>query len=289
MLVHRRMLGVLVAVLGMTSCSGEDHSEARATPTHLADADSYVALGDSFVSGPGIEPQQRGNGACLRSERNWPVILSNELRLSGVRDVSCVGASTHHMFNDVRTRWGMVQAQLDALDRSTDLVTLGIGANDRGILPRLVVACSSVTMPTPDACSNFVTTLPRILEGPVARNLSRVLGEVRRRSPDARVLLVGYLRLAPEGEGCSDFPVKSPQLADFVAGERAIDATLALAAKRAGVRFLSSYELSEGHDACAGSDAWVNGSHPPKGDGEILHPRASGMRAVAAAVIAALR
>ena len=194
------------------------------------------------------------------------------------------------MFNEVRTVQGTLPAQLDSLDKTTDLVTLGIGGNDDGILPGLVVACSKATMPTPDACSKFVElTLQRSLEDPVGPNLLRVLKEVRRRSPDALVLLVGYLRIAPDVDGCSDIPVKSPQLADFVAGERAIDAALAAAARRARVRYLSAYELSEGHDVCAGQGAWVNGTNPKEGDGEILHPRASGMRAVATAAMAALR
>lgn len=288
--MQRWILGVLVAVVGLTSCADGDHSDERAGPALPAGADSYAAIGDSFVSGPGIEPRQRGSGACLRSERNWPGILSLELGLSDLRDVSCAGARTHHMFNDVRSGQDKIPAQLDSVDRSTDLVTLGIGANDDGVLPGLVVACSKTTMPAPDACSTFVeSTLPRSLTDSVGPNLLRVFKDVRRRSPDALVLLVGYLRIAPEVHGCSDFPVKSPQLADFVAGEQAIDAALASAARRAGVRYLSAYQLSEGHDACAGRSAWVNGSKPRKGDGEILHPRASGMRAVAAGVVAGLR
>jgi lysophospholipase L1-like esterase len=289
MLVKLWMVGTLIAVVGLSSCSGEGQSE-RNTPTPPADVDSYVALGDSFVSGPGIKPKQRDSGVCLRSKRNWPAIVSNELGLSDVRDVSCAGAGTHHMFNDVGTGEDRTPAQLDFLERSTELVTVGIGANDEGLLPGLVVACSRRTMPAPDACSTFVeSTLPRVLEETVRPNLSRVLDEVRRRSPDARVMLVGYLRMAPEGDGCSDLPVKSPQLADFVDGEQAIDAELARAASKAGVQYLSAYELSEGRDACAGRRAWVNGSNPRKGDGEVLHPRASGMRAVAAAAIEALR
>lgn len=255
-----------------------------------AQADSYVALGDSFVAGPGIEPQQRDSGPCQRSERNWPAIVSKELGLSSLRDVSCVGARTHHLFHDVSTRLGRVPAQLDSLDRSTDLVTLGIGGNDEGVLPSLVVACSSGSRQASDRCAKFVElTLPGILEDAVGPNVERIIDEIRRRSPDALVLLVGYSRLAPEGTGCAGFPVESPQLADFVAGERAIDAELAAAAKRAGVRYLSAYERSPRRGACAGSGAWVNGSSPRPGDGVILHPRASGMRALAAAAIVALR
>ena len=289
-MLRRRILGVLVAVVGLTSCAGVDPSEDRAVPTLPIGADSYVALGDSFVSGPGIEPQQRDGGACLRSERNWPVILSKELGLSHLRDVSCAGARTQHMFDDLGDAKNAVPAQLDSLRRSTDLITLGIGANDDGMIQGLVVACSSATMPTPHACSDFVeSALPRILHQSVQPNVARILDEVRRRSPDALVLLIGYLRLAPEGESCSGFPVKSRHLPDFVMAERAIDAALASAAIKAGVRFMSAYELSEGHDACAGDQAWVNGDDPREGDGEILHPRASGMRAVAIAAGAALR
>jgi lysophospholipase L1-like esterase len=290
MLVQRWILATLVVVVALTSCSRDGDSEG-AKPTLPADADSYVALGDSFVSGPGIEPQQRDSGICLRSKRNWPTVLSKELGLSDARDVSCAGASTFHLFNEVSTGEDKLPPQLDALEKSTDLVTLTIGGNDERILQGLNRACFSVTMPARDACSTYVDeTLPSILEDVVGPNLSRVLEDIRRRSPDALVLLVGYLRLAPEeGGGCSDLPVRPRQLADFIAGEQAIDATFAAAANKAEVEFLSAYDLSEGHDVCAGQDAWVTGSKPQKGDGAVLHPRASGMRAVADAASAAVR
>jgi hypothetical protein len=43
--------------------------------------------------------------------------------------------------------------------------------------------------------------------------------------------------------------------------------------------------LSKGHDACAGANAWTNGITPDAlGEGASLHPRPSGMKAVATAV-----
>ncbi len=57
------------------------------------------------------------------------------------------------------------------------------------------------------------------------------------------------------------------------------------AARAADVKFVDLRQVSEGHDVCAGSDAWVNGTTKVPGDGAILHPNQAGMRAVADLVL----
>jgi hypothetical protein len=47
-------------------------------------------------------------------------------------------------------------------------------------------------------------------------------------------------------------------------------------------------KASQGHDACAGADAWTNGSDVKDDDGIAFHPRLAGMQAVARAVEAEL-
>src|SRR4051794_10127159 len=49
----------------------------------------YVALGDSFTSGPLI-PRQHGKPfACLRSDHNYPSLVAHALRAGVFADVSC--------------------------------------------------------------------------------------------------------------------------------------------------------------------------------------------------------
>lgn len=247
-------------------------------------------MGDSFVSGPGITPEQEDSGVCLRSERNWPAELADLLDLDDVRDVSCAGASTRHLLNDVPVEGGVVKAQVASLGPQVDLVTVGIGANNaKGILGGLVGACTTETRPSPSACRDYVeSTLPQLLDEQVRPQVVSALREVRRRAPEAAVLLTGYLRIASEGAGCDDLGIARGDLSSFVAGEEAIDEALAEAAEEAGVQYLDLRALSDGHDVCS-TAPWVNGRGLEPGDGELLHPNAAGMRAVADAAADTLR
>ncbi|NEE44856.1 SGNH/GDSL hydrolase family protein, partial [Streptomyces sp. SID8455] len=59
---------------------------ARDAPVH------YVALGDSFSSGPGI-PEQT-DAACGRSSRNYPALVAAALPVASFADATCAGADT---------------------------------------------------------------------------------------------------------------------------------------------------------------------------------------------------
>ena len=106
----------------------------------------YVALGDSYTSGPGL-PAQLGPqttppapAACQRSSDNYPTIVAKSLGVA-VDDVSCLGASTKDL--DAAQGSG-IPAQLSALGPSTSLVSLGIGGNDLGF-SSVVANCAAVT------------------------------------------------------------------------------------------------------------------------------------------------
>src|SRR5215208_3015548 len=108
-----------VAALGLTACEPPP--------------DNYVALGDSYTAGPGITPQDPSFPGCIRSDANYPNLVAPDLGLPAFRDVSCSGAQTKDMFatQDVDPDPDN-PPQLDALDASTKIVTLGIGGNDIG-------------------------------------------------------------------------------------------------------------------------------------------------------------
>ena len=58
---------------------------------------SYVALGDSYTSGPLI-PDQTGNPAgCLRSTHDYPALVAAALGAASFSNVSCAGATTADM------------------------------------------------------------------------------------------------------------------------------------------------------------------------------------------------
>lgn len=94
----------------------------------------YVALGDSYTSGPKI-PRQSGTPAgCDRSDHNYPAVVARQLGVTAAdfRDVSCSGATITDLTAPQKTSNGTNPAQLSALSTRTRLVTLGIGGNDIG-------------------------------------------------------------------------------------------------------------------------------------------------------------
>jgi len=114
------------------------------------------------------------------------------------------------------------------------------------------------------------------------------LRAVKERSPEARVLLVGYLRIVPEKGDCADLPVSEANRARAMTVEEELARLQKEAARALGVSFVDVRGSARGHDACAGDDAWVNGMRGGLGDGAVLHPNRAGMRAVADLVLEAV-
>ncbi|HMK98419.1 MAG TPA: hypothetical protein VK425_12780, partial [Acidimicrobiales bacterium] len=61
---------------------------------------AYVALGDSYTSGPKIPTQDSAAGGCDRSNHNYPSDLANDTALDlTLTDVSCSGATTANILD----------------------------------------------------------------------------------------------------------------------------------------------------------------------------------------------
>lgn len=273
----------LGAALLLSGCTSSDDSPApSASPTRatasaapVPDGPRYVALGDSFTAGPGIVPIEKASGLCIRSLKNYPRLVAASINARSFADVSCSGATTDDVL-----RSGLDTAQLDAVTSDTGLVTIGIGGNDSGLFAALSRACTTDST----SCSAYLRdSLPSVLRSTSAHVVS-TLRAVEDKAPDAQVLLVGYLRIAPDSGTCAELGGSALDAAGVAEGERSIDAMLAAAARTAGTTYVSMSTASEGHDACAGEDAWTNGLQPVEDDGITLHPREAGMRAVAAQV-----
>src|SRR5690242_8352777 len=83
----------------------------------------YVALGDSYTSGPLIPTQVDLN--CVRSNRNYPSLVAAAIHSSAFTDVSCGGATTADILNAGTGTLGFaVPAQLSAVNAATALVTV---------------------------------------------------------------------------------------------------------------------------------------------------------------------
>ncbi|MEV7396807.1 SGNH/GDSL hydrolase family protein [Aeromicrobium sp. NPDC092404] len=275
----------LALLAGCSSTSDEPQEPAATTSTpaprpsatpDLPAVRSYVAIGDSFTSGPGLAELRDDGAFCLRSDHNWPSLLARALRPASFDDVSCAGATTYDVLQPGRG----AAAQIDAVRPSTDLVTVGIGGNDGNLFASLVSSCSGGG----GTCRPFLRdSAPAILDETVGR-IAKVLEDVRARAPKATVLLVGYPRIMPDSGTCASVGIPAADTAAVAGAEEALDRSLAAAARQVGVPYVSVRDASRGHDACAGDRAWTNGADVRDEDGIAFHPRRAGMAAVARAV-----
>jgi lysophospholipase L1-like esterase len=298
--LRARVAAALAAALLLGACSSpaDPVEEVDRRAEDLVEAPPerfgrYVALGDSFTAAPLVPTTDLADG-CFRSDANYPSLVAEQLDVAELVDVSCSGASTADLLNRQSTvRGASVPPQLRALDRGTDLVTLGIGGNDFDLFHTLVSTCTATGREDPigSPCADELARRGVDLVARTREIGDRVAGaveEVRRRSPDATVVLVGYLRLAPPPTGrCRDLPFAPGDYAYGARVSRALDAALERAARRTGAEFVDMHAASEGHDICA-DEPWVNGHRTVEGEALAYHPFAEGMEAVADEVLATL-
>jgi lysophospholipase L1-like esterase len=286
-----RVLLALAVSVGLTLAGP---AQATAAPL-VGPPGEYVALGDSYVAGPGIPVQTGQPIGCSRSDHDYPSLVRQAVRPEGFRDVSCTGATTKEMTAVQRTSVGTNPPQLDALSDRTDLVTLGIGGNDIGFV-EIINTCArlSAAKPTGAACRDHYTTGGRdqLAErvAATAPKVAAVLAEVERRAPDAQVLVVGYPTILPaEGPGCYPVVPFSPGDVAYLRGlANSLNGMLAAQAEQADAEFVDTARSSVGHDVCALPGVkWVEGLVPTSPAAPV-HPNARGMRNSADQVLTAL-
>ncbi len=259
----------------------------------------YVALGDSFSAGPLVPDARSDPPGCFRSTNNYPAYLAGHLGVRTYRDVTCSGARTRDLLRQQQMAFGQTAPpQLDALSAGTDLVTVGIGGNDFGLFGSIVGTCGVLRDRDPRGAPCRRSFTRRVDGRPVDAKLrdarrvedrvARVLRAVARRAPEADVYVVGYPRLLPDRGRCAAVPFAA---GDYPWGrrvERLLNDSLRAAAESSGATFVDLYPASRGHDACAGSRAWLNGSETLFGLAAGFHPFQEGMRGMARAVHASI-
>jgi lysophospholipase L1-like esterase len=282
---RRRALAVALAAvaLGASGCSGAGGSDGPVeteVPTFgdLPAEIDYVALGDSYSAGPLVTTVRSDPSGCVRSTDNYPAFLAGWLAVESYRDVTCSAADT----SDLRRRQQViggesVAPQLDALSAETDLVTLGIGGNDFGIFSSLVGCAPADARACPPGLQQ------RLLRdaGRVEARVERAVRQVSERAPEAEVYVVGYPQVLPAEDGCSAVPLPEGQLETAASVARRLNDSLRAGAESAGASYVDLDEASEGHDVCAGRDAWINGPEMRLGVAAPFHPLLAGMRGVA--------
>lgn len=294
MRLPRLVAALLVAVVALASCTSGAPTTTngpRVTPLTVP-AGRYVALGDSYSAGPLI-PTTDLAGGCARSDHNYPSLLAARLHVTSFADVTCSGAQTRDLtgvqrpFGDSR-----IPPQLRAVTPVTTLVTLGIGGNDLDLFGTLIGTCTRLRSSDPrgSPCARHLAAAGPDLQAATRTISARVatsLRAVRAKAPRARVVLVGYLRLVPDRGTCRGLPLAAGDYAEGRRISRALDLALRHAARTTGTTYVDMYAVSRGHDICS-PDPWVNGAVTNRRRALAYHPFASGMRADARAILAAL-
>ncbi|WP_166020336.1 SGNH/GDSL hydrolase family protein [Streptomyces chilikensis] len=280
---RRALLGL--AALGAAALAvGGGAAPSPATP-----AEHYVALGDSYTSGPGIPRQVDAD--CARSDRNYPSLTARALGVASFTDVSCGGATTADMWRPQRGN----PPQLTAVSKDTTLVTVQIGGNDIGF-GEIMSTCGRLGAADPAGapCTAHYTgggtdVLADRVEA-AAPLVGKVLDAVHERSPRARVYVLGYPPILPEsGPGC--WPVVAAATGDVPymrATAKRLNAMLREVAGDSRARYVDTYAPAVGHDACRPpAERWTE-PLVPASPAAPLHPNAAGERAMADALLARL-
>ncbi|KOV65477.1 SGNH/GDSL hydrolase family protein [Streptomyces sp. MMG1121] len=282
----RRRATALGVALGGCALVAASTTPAAAHPAGHGRDGGYVALGDSYTSGPGIPAQVDAN--CARSDHNYPSLVAARQEPRAFTDVSCAGATTAEMWQAQGTN----KPQLDAVGRDTDLVTVQIGGNDVGFGP-IIGTCARLAAqdPTGNPCERSYQTAGHdqlaLAVARTAPKVDRVLRAVRARAPHARVVVVGYPDLLPDdGTGC--FPQVPFAQGDFPYlrdTEKRLNLMLRLVAAVNRAEYVDTYGPTVGHDMCKSpADRWIEPLQPAS-PAAPAHPNARGEQAMARAVL----
>ncbi|MDL5155408.1 SGNH/GDSL hydrolase family protein [Actinomycetospora termitidis] len=251
----------------------------------------YVALGDSYTSAPLTGTNAGSPIGCLRSVTNYPHLVAERLGVP-LTDVSCSGATTDGFRTAQRTNAGTNPPQFSALTRDTALVTIGIGGNDIGFAEIVRTCLSALPVGTPcrDRYTAGGTDQLRARIAALGPTLARVLREVHRRAPEARVALVGYPSVLPaSGFGCYPAVPIAPGDVAYLRGILTeLNTRLERSAAAGDATWVDTAGPSVGHDFCqAPGVKWVEGL-VPTAPAYPFHPNAAGSEATSRAVVETL-
>ncbi|MFC6042652.1 SGNH/GDSL hydrolase family protein [Nocardioides hankookensis] len=286
---------LLLAAAVLAGCSDAEPAPAPApaettgSPTAAPTAyDQYVALGDSYTAAPLVPPTDTST-ICLRSGVNYPALVATAMPGTRLTDVSCSGAGTVHMTTPQQGMTGTVPPQFDALTPGTDLVTIGIGGNDEGLFGAVLGACTKLaTAPPGSTCVDQLQQTATATLARIRANVAGVVEGVRQRSPEARILVVGYPQIVPGSGTCEDLPLAADDYPFARQVNEGLTQALQDAAADTQVEYVDVWGPSAGHDIC--SDVpWINGRVTSADRALAYHPLAVEQQAVAGLVVDALQ
>ncbi|WP_222623293.1 SGNH/GDSL hydrolase family protein [Streptomyces armeniacus] len=287
----------------LTGCEKPSRSKERPSgpatrtisPQAAATRGGYVALGDSYSAGVGVQTDgdgdDDGKGAdeeCLRHAAAFYHDVTRAFRFPGGSSFwACSGATTTEVLKGKDGRL----PQTDRVSAKTSLVTLSIGGNDAGFTKVLTRCLAEVLM---GSCRGQGDEIAERLDE-LAKSLPEVIGRITARAPNARVLVVGYPRMfsddpkdgvATISEDDQRWLNERTREVDNVIKQSArnADRKLVKAGKRGSVEFIDAYNAFDGHETGT-SQPYVNGLkfnlRALSAESRSFHPTEKGHRALA--------
>ncbi|MCV7197769.1 SGNH/GDSL hydrolase family protein [Mycobacterium angelicum] len=243
---------------------------------------NYVAMGDSVAAAPGV-PDPAPPTGCDKSTNNYPSVLARRLRVTRFIDVTCSGATTKHITNHAQqTTSGAMARQIDAVDGTTDLVTITIGANDVALA--IDAQRCEVKSPNPKPCmTDFVTGKVDSISAHITSKVplwAAMIDQIRAKAPHALIILVGYWTITNPG-GCFPAEPVLPQDSDYLQAKlNEIDDRQRELAADKGIDFFDSRPLSRDHGMCSPPDQRYFEGYITTYPAVPLHPTPLGARVV---------
>ncbi|XAO35460.1 esterase [Gordonia phage Morgana] len=279
------MKRVLLAVAAVVAASF-----AVVAPAHASDSLTYVALGDSRAATPSYSSVWTTSDGCGRTSSAYPEVLAKRLDAQ-LTSKACVNARAANLTSEPQlTLRGFRPPQVRALGADTDLVTISIGGNDVG-WSALIGDCFPQKLGTDARCRDDRSAAKRISSAlaKLPAKLDPVLAKVATRAPNAQIVLVGHGGYYG-ATGCeAEVTASDADLAYIADFFDRFNAVLATSAQRIGATFVDVAGPAEGHDACAGSQAWFRGNvRDTSQPWQNRHPTPLGSAAMADLIAAAL-
>jgi hypothetical protein len=287
---HGRTLSAAIRALVAPAALVAALMALAVAPAMAGAASTYVSLGDSYTSGPFILPFASGAPLeCLQSARNYSHLTAAELGLS-LRDVSCSGATTENL--TTTAQYPDQPPQLDALSSSTQVVSVGIGGNDKGLFLNTLITCGAEDLVFPFGTPCKATYGHKLAEEIVedAPVIGAALHQIHVLSPAAKVFVVGYPDILPQSGNCwPTVPLTTGDVAYLNGVEKELNAMLSSEAGANSATYVDTYTPGIGHDACKSLSVRYVEPVLPESDAFSVHPNERGMEADASEVEAAMR
>lgn len=279
---------VVTAVIGIVLSSSRGATAPSAASVVAASDKSaspnYVAMGSSFAAGPGEGPIV--DRRCLRTGDNYPNRVADSLGLQLI-DVTCSGSTAAELVSGPTKNRHHRRPQVEAVNRSTTLVTITTGGNDVDFVGRIIAqTCANMRALGLAHCGSGRTPPngPGVADyARLERSLVEAVDAIRARAPKARIMLVDYAPVvAIDSPPCELLPLMpwEVQQESLIASE--MSAVNDRVAKRTGATHISTAGLSAQHSVC-GPLPWVRGF----GSKMVYHPNAAGKEGIADLVISA--